>query len=108
MMPVESRIGGTRFAGLRDVIEKAQPSSLTPGEVLDRILDKGIVIDAVTHVSVVGTELVTVRSSVVVASIETYIHYFGEDADASRPDPERLRASRQANGVADIPEFLPD
>lgn len=90
------------------MIERAQPSSLTAVEVLDRVLDKGIVIDAVTHVSVVGTELVTVRSSVVVASVETYLHYFGDDADVSRPDPERLRASRQASGVVDVPEFLPD
>jgi hypothetical protein len=93
------------------VIEKAQPSSLTAAEVLDRVLDKGIVIDAVTHVSVVGTELVTVRSSMVVASIETYLHYFGEDGGVSCPSLERFprpRASADATGVVDIPEFLPD
>jgi hypothetical protein len=93
------------------VIERAQPSSLSAVEVLDRVLDKGIVIDAVTHVSVVGTELVTLRSSVVVASIETYLHYFGEHSDALHLVPDRLprsSAARQAVGDVDIPEFLPD
>ena len=75
------------------------------------MLDKGIVIDSVTHVSVVGTELLTVRSSMVVASIETYLHYFGEDGGVLCPSLERRprpRASADATGVVDIPEFLPD
>lgn len=42
-------------------------------EVFDRVLDKGIVIDAWMRVSVVGLELVTVQARVVVASIDTYL-----------------------------------
>ena len=42
-------------------------------DVLDRVLDKGIVIDAWVSVSVVGIELVTVQARVVVASIGTYL-----------------------------------
>jgi gas vesicle structural protein len=42
-------------------------------DVLDRVLDKGIVIDAWVSVSVVGIELVTVQARVVVASIATYL-----------------------------------
>jgi hypothetical protein len=42
-------------------------------EVLDRVLDKGIVIDAWVRVSLVGIELVTVEARVVVASIATYL-----------------------------------
>ncbi|HJW99262.1 MAG TPA: gas vesicle protein GvpJ [Terriglobales bacterium] len=42
-------------------------------DVLDRILDKGIVIDAWARVSVAGIELVTVEGRVVVASFSTYV-----------------------------------
>ena len=44
-------------------------------DVLDRVLDKGIVIDAWVRVSLVGIELVTVEARVVVASIGTYLGY---------------------------------
>ena len=44
-------------------------------DVLDRVLDKGIVIDAWVRVSLVGVELVTVEAQVVVASITTYLGY---------------------------------
>jgi hypothetical protein len=57
-MPVERSSGG---------------SSLI--DVLDRVLDKGIVIDAWVRVSLVGIDLITVEARVVVASIETYLKY---------------------------------
>jgi gas vesicle structural protein len=44
-------------------------------EVVDRILDKGVVIDAWAKVSLVGIELVSVEARVVVASVETYLKY---------------------------------
>src|SRR5688500_18844467 len=44
-------------------------------DVLDRVLDKGIVIDAWVRVSLVGIDLITVEARVVVASIDTYIRY---------------------------------
>ena len=44
-------------------------------DVLDRVLDKGIVIDAWVRVSLVGIDLITVEARVVVASIDTYIKY---------------------------------
>ena len=44
-------------------------------DVLDRVLDKGIVIDAWVRVSLVGIDLLTVEARVVVASIETYLKY---------------------------------
>ena len=44
-------------------------------DVLDRILDKGIVIDAWVRISLVGIDLITVEARVVVASIETYMKY---------------------------------
>jgi hypothetical protein len=56
------------------------PVERTPGgtsliDVLDRVLDKGIVIDAWVRVSLVGIDLITVEARVVVASIDTYLRY---------------------------------
>jgi len=51
------------------VQKTADSSSLA--EVIDRILDKGIVIDAFARVSVVGMELLTVEARVVIASVDT-------------------------------------
>ena len=65
-MPVERAAGG---------------SSLV--DVLDRVLDKGIVIDAWVRVSLVGIDLITVEARVVVASIDTYLKY-AEAVSASR------------------------
>ncbi len=45
------------------------------GAVIDRILDKGIVIDAWVKVSVVGIEILTVQARVTIASVETYLKY---------------------------------
>src|SRR6267378_1627705 len=51
------------------------PSSSSVIDVLDHVLDKGIVIDAWVRVSLVGIDLLTVEARVVVASIETYLKY---------------------------------
>ena len=42
-------------------------------DILDRVLDKGIVIDAWVALSVIGINLVTVDARIVVASVETYL-----------------------------------
>ena len=42
-------------------------------DILDRVLDKGIVIDAWVRISLVGIDLVTIESRVVIPSIETYL-----------------------------------
>ena len=55
-------------------VEKSMASSSLV-EVIDRILDKGIVIDAWARVSLVGIELLTVEARVVVSSIETFLKY---------------------------------
>ncbi|QFZ11728.1 gas vesicle structural protein GvpA [Anabaena sp. YBS01] len=44
-------------------------------EVIDRILDKGIVVDAWVRVSLVGIELLAIEARIVVASVETYLKY---------------------------------
>ncbi|WP_339227026.1 gas vesicle structural protein GvpA [Oceanobacillus sp. FSL K6-2867] len=55
-------------------IQKSTDSS-SLAEVIDRILDKGIVIDAFARVSVVGIELITVEARVVIASVDTWLRY---------------------------------
>lgn len=55
-------------------VERA-PSGSSLIDVLDRVLDKGIVIDAWVRVSLVGIDLVTVEARIVVASIDTYLKY---------------------------------
>ena len=63
-------------------------------DVLDRVLDKGIVIDAWVRVSLVGIDLITVEARVVVASIDTYLIYseaVGAAASAARPTIEAPR-----------------
>ncbi|MCX6037591.1 MAG: gas vesicle structural protein GvpA [Chloroflexi bacterium] len=57
-MAVEKTIASTRLA-----------------EVIDRILDKGIVIDAWVRVSLVGIELLAIEARVVVAGVDTYLKY---------------------------------
>ncbi|MFZ0447318.1 MAG: gas vesicle protein GvpJ [Bacillus sp. (in: firmicutes)] len=44
-------------------------------EVLDRILDKGIVIDAFVRISLVGIELLSIEARIVIASVETWLVY---------------------------------
>jgi hypothetical protein len=70
-MPIERTTGGTSLI-----------------DVLDRVLDKGIVIDAWVRVSLVGIDLITVEARVVVASIDTYLKYsesMAQVAPISRP-----------------------
>ena len=68
-------------------VQKATDSS-SLAEVVDRILDKGIVIDAWVKVSLVGIELLSIEARVVIASVETYLKYaeaIGLTATASAP-----------------------
>ena len=79
----------------------------TPGgtsliDVLDRVLDKGIVIDAWVRVSLVGIDLITVEARVVVASIDTYLKYseaVGQVLPASRPQTELTQTVMAENAA---------
>jgi len=59
------------------------PASSSVLDVLDRVLDKGIVVDAWVRFSLVGIEIITVQARVVVASIETYLKHSDDLAIAS-------------------------
>ena len=61
-------------------------------DVLDRVLDKGIVIDGWGRVSVAGIDLIGIDAWVVVASIETYLQY-AESLGLSPQVPERQSMS---------------
>jgi len=55
-------------------VEKSMSSSSLV-EVIDRILDKGVVIDAWVRLSLVGIELLAIEARVVIASVETWLKY---------------------------------
>ena len=72
-------------------------------DVLDRVLDKGIVIDAWIRISLVGLDLITVEARAVVASIATYREKWGELAQARTlvdPARARMRSARHRAAVA--------
>ncbi|MBY8857173.1 gas vesicle structural protein GvpA [Nocardia sp. CA2R105] len=84
--------GGTGGGGTGTL---ARPNSSSLADVIDTILDKGLVIDAFARVSLVGIELVTIDARVVVASVDTYLRF----ADAVN----RLEiSSSEPKGLTDI------
>ena len=70
------------------------PSSSGLADVIDTILDKGLVIDAYVRVSLVGIELVTIDARVVVASVDTYLRF----AEAVN----RLDISQEKEGLTEL------
>jgi gas vesicle structural protein len=65
--------GGGPGGGGSAVAARPQASGLA--DVIDTILDKGLVIDAYVRVSLVGIELLTIDARVVVASVDTYLKF---------------------------------
>src|SRR3954467_2412838 len=83
----------TRGGG-NGVMRAPNPSGLA--EVVDLILDKGLVIDVYVRVSLVGIELLTVDARIVVASVDTYLRF----AEAvNRLD---LTETSEAKGLPDL------
>src|SRR5436305_7643598 len=68
-MTVQS--GGRRGGG--GYLERPAPSGLA--DVIETILDKGMVIDAYVRVSLVGIEVLTIDARVVIASVDTYLRF---------------------------------
>src|SRR3954468_14458823 len=72
-------------------LSRPAPSGLA--DVIEVILDKGIVIDAYVRVSLVGIELLTIDARIVVASVDTYLRFaeaVGRLDIASADDSEGL------------------
>ena len=54
-------------------LERPKPSGLA--DVVEVILDKGLVIDVFVRVSLVGIEILTIDARIVVASVDTYLRF---------------------------------
>src|SRR5205085_1474144 len=73
------------------------PSPSGLADVLDLILDKGLVIDAYVRIAVIGIELVTIDARIVIASVDTYLR-FAEAVnrlDLTQTEPSGLPERRQ-------------
>jgi hypothetical protein len=77
-------------------LERPAPSGLA--DVIEIILDKGIVIDAYVRVSLVGIELLTIDARIVIASVDTYLRF----AEATN------RLDLYEQGGKDLSEFIGD
>jgi gas vesicle structural protein len=63
-------------------------------ELIDRILDKGLVIDAYVSITVIGIPLVVIRARIVVASVDTFLRY--QDAMGLKGEPgEKVQQQQQ-------------
>src|SRR5947208_15030900 len=87
-MTIATQPGGTSSS-------RPQPSGLA--DVIDTILDKGLVIDAYVRVSLVGIEVLTIDARIVIASVDTYLRF----AEAVN----RLDISQEKEG---LPELVGD
>jgi hypothetical protein len=92
-------------------LERPAPSGLA--DVIETILDKGIVIDAYVRVSLVGIELLTIDARIVIASVDTYLRFAeatnrldlyekgGKDLGEMVSDLQRGGASGKASGAVE-------
>ncbi|WP_432476107.1 gas vesicle protein GvpJ [Nocardioides sp. GXQ0305] len=87
----------TQRRGGGGYLERPAPSGLA--DVIEIILDKGIVIDAYVRVSLVGIELLTIDARIVIASVDTYLRF----AEATN----RLDLLEQGGGKP-LDEFIGD
>ena len=76
-------------------LERPKPSGLA--DVVEIILDKGLVIDAYVRVSLIGIEILTIDARIVIASVDTYLRFAEAvgrlnlaEADQSQGLPELL------------------
>src|SRR4051794_38138200 len=79
----------------RGYVERPRPSGLA--DVIDVILDKGLVIDAYVRVALIGIEILTIDARIVIASVDTYLRF----AEAVN----RLDIA-QANQEPGLPELM--
>jgi gas vesicle structural protein len=77
-----------------------RPGGGTLADVIDIILDKGLVIDAYVRVSLIGIEILTIDARIVIASVDTYLRF----AEAvNRLD---LQASDNSQGLPELMESV--
>jgi gas vesicle structural protein len=96
-------------------LERPRPSGLA--DVIDIILDKGLVVDAYVRVSLAGIELLTIDARIVIASVDTYLRFAEavgrlEIADAGSQGipqlieslPERVAKSKTTGAIEGVKE----
>ena len=78
-------------------LERPRPSGLA--DVIEIILDKGLVIDAYVRISLIGIELITIDARIVIASVDTYLRFAEAvdriniaDTDDSKGLPELMES----------------
>jgi gas vesicle structural protein len=79
------------------------PSPSGLADVVDLILDKGLVIDAYVRVAVIGIELITIDARIVIASVDTYLR-FAEAVnrlDLTQTEAAGLKELRGDDGASD-------
>ena len=82
----------------RGYLDRPRPSGLA--DVVDVILDKGIVIDAYVRVALIGIEILTIDARIVIASVDTYLRF----AEAvNRLD---IRESDDSQGLPELMESV--
>ena len=81
-------------AGQQGSLNGGGKGSATLADVVDTVLDKGVVIDAQVNVGVIGIELINIDARIVIASIDTYLRF----ADAVN----RLELPQQQAGLSDL------
>jgi gas vesicle structural protein len=81
-------------------LERPRPSGLA--DVIDIILDKGLVIDAYVRVALVGIEILTIDARIVIASVDTYLRFAEavgrlnlQETDDSKGLPELIEGMTQ-------------
>jgi gas vesicle structural protein len=77
----------------------SRPGGGSLAEVVDIILDKGLVIDAYVRVSLIGIEILTIDARIVIASVDTYLRFAEavgrldlREADESQGLPELMES----------------
>ena len=86
-------------------LERPRPSGLA--DVIDVILDKGLVVDAYVRVSLIGIEILTIDARIVIASVDTYLRFaeavnrldLTETAVAGLPELQQKGAEKVTQGV---------
>jgi hypothetical protein len=94
------------------------PSPSGLADVVDLILDKGLVIDAYVRVSVIGIEVITIDARIVIASVDTYLRFaeavnrldLTETELAGLPELQEKGAEKMTEGAIEgaEDEVLPD
>lgn len=77
-------------------IVRKPPASSSLADVLEIILDRGIVIDAYVRVALVGIEILTIDARIVIASVDTYLRF------AEAVDRLALGSARDAKGLSEL------